>query len=257
MSPDQAAGLRHLFTQRGPQIIAVTSPAMKAQRNRLLVEAGAALAAAGRRVLLIDENPLPKNPVQRTIDFDTLPEGDLLQVMRGERSLASILCRIDHAGFDWVSACRLAQTDMPRTRQLTGLVHEISTDYDYVLIDCASSDTSCLTSLAGHADHLVVMTRGDSHGITQTYAQIKRMARGHGCNDFQLLVVSDGSRDEARIVYSSLRRVAHEHLGLRLAFLGMTPPNQGAPLASLLDNALPHAVANTPQSVRRPTLQGA
>ena len=58
---DQAAGLRRLFNARGAQVVALTAAAVVQNRPQLLAGAVTALAARGRRVLLLDENSAPRN----------------------------------------------------------------------------------------------------------------------------------------------------------------------------------------------------
>ena len=61
-------------------------------------------------------------------------------------------------------------------------------------------------------------------GVIDAYAQIKRVVREQGSGHFQIAVTHARSIQEARTVFDNLQRVAHEYLGVRLEYLGMTPP---------------------------------
>lgn len=56
--------------------------------------------------------------------------------------------------------------------------------------------------------------------VTRAYAMIKRMVREHGKHHgFRIVVTHARSLEEARTVFENMRRVAHEHLGVRLDYL--------------------------------------
>ncbi|HWU84964.1 MAG TPA: hypothetical protein VN028_06485, partial [Rhodocyclaceae bacterium] len=53
-----------------------------------------------------------------------------------------------------------------------------------------------------------------------------------------ILVSGKIGRDEARVIYGNLRKVAFEHLGVRLDYLGLVDPARADTLADLLDTGL-------------------
>lgn len=236
---DQASGLRQLFARHRAQVVALTSAPTVPLRSTLLADAAAALAANRQRVLLVDENPFPRSASARLISAVGQMPPDLLQVMRAEVPLEKAFCRIGESALDLLAASRLAQADMPRSRRLAEIMQGIEAHYDHVLIDCSTARPAQLSALAEQAYHLVVAVGTDSRGITQAYAQIKRLSQTYGRSQLHILVLGEGSRDEARMTFSKLRQVANEHLGLRLNYLGAAMPEQGAALATLLDSGLP------------------
>lgn len=237
---DQAAGLRRLFNTRGAQVVALTSAAVVQNRPQMLAGAAATLAARGRRVLLLDENPAPRNISSLLVEK---PGDDLLQVVRGETSLARVIFRVNR-NLSVLGVDRLANAELPLTRRIADLFQEIVDSHDLVLIDCCASRAGQVSTLALQASHLVVAVTAASNGIMQAYAQIKRLAQLHHREHFQILVSGKIGRDEARVIFNNLRQVAFEHLGVRLGYLGLVDPARADMLSDLLDTGLGmHAAA--------------
>src|SRR5690349_20082801 len=134
---DQAAGLRRLFNTRGAQVVALTSAAVVQNRPQLLAGAAATLAVRGGRVLLLDENPAPRNIASLLLDQ---PGEDLLQVVRGEISLSRAICRVNR-NLGVLGVDRLANAELPLMRRTADLFQEIIDSHDLVLIDCCASRT--------------------------------------------------------------------------------------------------------------------
>lgn len=233
---DQAAGLRRLFNARGAQVIALTSAAIVQGRAQLLAGAAATLATRGRRVLLLDENPAPRNA--SSLLLGSVRNGaDLLQVIRGETTLAQAVLRVNR-NLSVLSVDRLANAELPLTRRLADLLQQIDDGHDLVLVDCSASRTARISTLGLQARALVIAVTAESNGIMQAYAQIKRLAQFHQREQFQILISGKIGRDEARVIFNNLRQVAVEHLGVRLGYLGLVNPGRADMLADLLDTGL-------------------
>ncbi|MFA6311231.1 MAG: AAA family ATPase [Sterolibacterium sp.] len=242
---DQAAGLRRLFGGQAPQVVAFASAQEACGRTTLLVQTAAALAASGRGVLIIDENPAPNNAVSA---FGLSARGDLFQVLQGERSLrqtmlpAAPLVRIlpaaraarelDHAN-RVAAAARL---------NLTSCLMEIQQDVDFVLVDTTIRRGGHLSPLALAARHMAVVVAAQGAAITHAYALIKRLAQERGRDDFQIVITRARSKAEARAIFDNMRRVAHEHLEVRLDYLGASLVPVTENLADALSQRLPPAV---------------
>ena len=244
MSHDQAAGLRQIFAQPCPQMVAFTSAANHPQRTLLLTEAAIALASQRHRVLLIDENPSPKNAATRLLGVGIAPP-DLLKVMRAEIKLESALASVGDLPLDVLLAARFAQAEMPVSRRLTQVMHAFEANYDYVLVDCAHHHSTQLSALANLTHHITITLEVEGRGIMQAYAHIKRVAQSCRRTQMQVLVTSTCNRDAARVAFNNLRQVAQEHLGVQLHYLGLAAPGNGEVLAVALDTALPRRLRET------------
>lgn len=239
---DQAAGLRRLFGTRGPQVVAFASGREACGRTTLIVQTAAALAEAGHPVVIVDENPGPDNAVAA---FGLAARTDLLQAVRGERSLRQVvlaaapLIRI-------VPAARAARDAVAVAQGLRGrlgaCLREISRGAAFVLVDCAHQKPGHLSPLALAARHMAVVVAAQGSAITHAYALIKRLARERRrTGEFQIAITRARSDEEARAIFQNMRRVADEHLEVRLAFLGASRVPVTHHLADALATRLPLA----------------
>ena len=220
---DQAAGLRRLFGARSPQVVAFASGREACGRTSLLTHTATALAQAGHGVLIIDENNGPNNAVA---SFGLASRYDLLNVLNGERSLAQVMLRAA-SGIALLPAARAAreldQASRPSARareQLAACLQEIQRDVGFVLIDTALRRGGHLSPLALSARHMAVVVAAQSTAITEAYALIKRIAQERGRDDFQIAITRAKRVEEARAIFDNMRKVAREHLNVRLDFLG-------------------------------------
>jgi flagellar biosynthesis protein FlhG len=244
---DQAAGLRRLFGGRSPQVVAFASGREACARTTLVVQSAAALAAAGHGVVIVDENQGPDNTLAA---FGVASRHDLMQVLSGERALSQImlqaapLIRIvpaSQAAREFDLPARERGRHAVARQRLQASLAEMQRGAGFVLIDTAAARGGHLSVLALAARHVAVVVAAHSAAITQAYALIKRLARECGRNDFQMVVSRARSREEAQAIFDNMRRVAGEHLGVRLHFLGDARVPVTDHLAEALLTRLPQA----------------
>ena len=239
LSSDQAAGLRRLFGARAPQVVAFASGRESCGRTTLLVQTAAALAAAGHAVVIVDENPAPNNAVTA---FGLTARYDLMHAITGERSLRQIalpaapLVRIVAAAR---AAHELDHADADAMRQLAACLQEMQCGAAFVLIDCATRRGGHLSALALAARHVAVVVAAHGSAITHAYALIKNIAQIRGRDGFQVVITRARAREEARAIFDNMRRVAKEHLGVNLAFLGASTVPVTEHIAEALATRLP------------------
>ena len=231
---DQAAGLRRLFGTRAPQVVAFASGREACGRTTLLVHTAVALAQRGQGVLIVDENPAPNNAVSA---FGLTARYDLMHAVHGARALRQVelsaapLVRIVPAAR---AARELDHADEEIRARLAGCVEEMQEGANFVLIDCATRRGGHLSVLARTARHLAVVVAAQSSAITHAYALIKRLAQERAHGGFQIAITRARSSDEARAIFENMRRVAADHLGVELDYLG----DAGVPVTGHLADAL-------------------
>jgi flagellar biosynthesis protein FlhG len=239
---DQAAGLRRLFGGRAPQVIAFASGRDACGRTTLLVQTSAALAAAGHGVVIVDENQTADNTLAA---FGVAARHDLLHAVHGDRTLAQVavaaapLIRI-------VLAARAARELDQHSRgdgvgRLADCLRELQRGAGFILIDTATRRGGHLSPLALAAPHVAVVVAAHSIAITHAYALIKRLAQECGRDGFQIVITRARSREEAQGIFDNMRRVAREHLGVRLEFLGDARVPVNDHIAEALLSRLPAA----------------
>ncbi|MCX7170899.1 MAG: AAA family ATPase [Proteobacteria bacterium] len=241
-SGDQAAGLRRLFGGRSPQVVAFASGHEACGRTTLLVQTAAALAKAGQGVLIIDENPAPNNAISA---FGLTARHDLFQVLQGERTLYQTLLQAApmvqvmpaaRAARELDHASRIAAA---ARRNLAACLLEMQQDVEFVLVDTAMRRGGHLSPLALAARHMAIVVAAQGAAITHAYALIKRIAQERGRDGFQIVITRARNREEARAIFDNMRRVAHEHLDVRLDYLGCSLVPVTENLADALLQCLP------------------
>lgn len=247
LSGDQAAGLRRLFGTRATQVVAFASGREASGRTTLLVQTAAALAAAGHGVVIIDENQAPSNAIAA---FGMTARYDLKDAIDGVRSLRQIalpaapLVRLIPAAR---AARELDPADAVGHQRLAACLQEMQRGAAFVLIDCATRRGGHLSVLAQAAGHLAVVVAAHGTAITHAYALIKHMAQERGRDGFQVVITRARAREEARAIFDNMKRVAREHLGVHLAFLGASMVPVTEHLAEALTTRLP-PMAGTEES---------
>jgi flagellar biosynthesis protein FlhG len=254
-SGDQADGLRRLFGTRAPQVVAFASGREACGRTTLVVQTAAALAATGHGVVIVDENPAPDNTVAA---FGLTARYDFLQALRGERSLGQVLLsaaplvRIMPAAR---AARALDRLGVAGEQRLAARLREIQQGAGFVLVDCAARRSNHLSALACSARHVAVVVAAQGSAITHAYALIKGISQDQGRDLFQIVITRARSREEARAIYDNMRRVAREHLGVRLDYLGASAVPVTDNLAeALLQRLPPVADGGDGDGLRRPPL---
>lgn len=239
---DQADGLRRLFGARAPQVIAFASGREACGRTTLVVQTAAALAAMGHGVVVIDENPAPDNCVSA---FGLVARHDLYQAVRGERPLMQValsaapLVRLVPAAR---AARELDNSGAVSQERLRMRLRELEQGAGFVLIDCAHRRGGNLSAIAAAARHMAVVVAAQGSAITHAYALIKRIAQEQGRESFQVAITRARSKEEARAIFDNMRRVAREHLGVRLDYLGAAAVPVTDNLADALLQRLPPAL---------------
>lgn len=242
---DQAAGLRRLFEGRSPQVVAFVSGREACGRTTLLVQTAAALAASGRGVLIIDENPAPNNAVSA---FGMSARHDLFQVLQGERSLQQTMLQAApmlsimpaaRAARELDNANRIAAA---ARRNLASCLQEMQHGVSFVLVDTTIRRGGHLSPLALASRHMAVVVAAQGAAITHAYALIKRIAQERGREGFQIVITRARSREEARAIFDNMRRVAQQHLDVRLDYLGASLVPVTENLADALMQKLPPTV---------------
>lgn len=236
---DQAAGLRRLFGTRPPQVVAFASGHGACGRTSLVVQTAAALAAAGHGVVIIDEHVSHDSAIAA---YGMAARYDLMHALTGERSLRQVmlqaapLVRILPAAR---AAHELDRLDAAATMHLAACLNELQRGAAFVLIDCAVRKQGHLSRLAAAARHMAVVVAAQGNAITHAYALIKHMAQERGRSGFQIVITRARSDEEARAIFDNMRRVAREHLDVRLDYLGAADVPVTAHLAEPLLSLLP------------------
>lgn len=220
---DQAEGLRRLLVGNQIQVITLVAGKPGMGRTSVTLNLAAALAGAGRDVLVLDENPAPHN---LTDSLGLFARYDLLDVVQERCQLQDVL--LPGQGYAILPVARLmrvlAGLNCTEQRNLERVLSEVSVGVDVMLVDAAMliSQAAISASLASGVRLLVVMDATAS-GITESYSLIKRLALENARLRFEVVVNKVANEQVARLVFGNMEKVARNKLAARLEYLGYIP----------------------------------
>lgn len=241
---DQAEGLRRLLLRASLRVVTVVGARAGLGATSVVVNLAAALARAGKQVLVLDEN-LAHDNVANALALK--PRFDLLNAVRDAMPWRDILLHTA-TGVHVLPLARAMQalpglSGAERERLLESLT-AASWGMDVVLVDATTDGHSVCASLSGDEPLLLVLN-ATADGITESYALLKQMAAHNGRQAFDLVVNKARNEQEARTVFDNMAQVAQRHMQVSLKYLGNIPldenlhraAQQRRPLVEMLPDA--------------------
>lgn len=246
---DQAEGLRRLLVRPSLRVVTVVGARPGLGATSVVVNLAAALARAGKQVLVLDEN-LAHDNVANALALK--PRFDLLNAVRDNKPWREIMLHTA-TGVHVLPVARAMQalsrlSGAERERLLESLT-AASWGMDVVLVDATTDGHSVCTSLSG-VEPLLLVLNATADGITESYALLKQLAADTGRQEFEIVVNKARNAQEARTVFDNMAQVAQRHLQVQLKYLGCIPLDENLnnathwhrPLVELLpDAAASHA----------------
>ena len=211
----------------GIQVIAVSGGKGGTGKTTVAVNLAAALAAAGRKVLLLDGDLGLANV---DVLLGLTPTGTLEQVLHGERRLEEIVLHT----VDGVSVIPAApgvarMAHLPHA-ELAAIVRSFSAlpgDYDTMLVDTAPGLGDSVLAFCQAAQHQLLVIRNEPASLADAYALIKMLSHERKVRRFSVLVNMARAGSEPRNLFRRLQRVTDRFLDVALEYAGEIPDDQG------------------------------
>lgn len=258
---DQATGLRRLLEIQKPRVFTFLSALPEEEKSGMLINLGAALAAKGLRVLMVDARSSTSS-----IGAWVAANADqtLLDVARQQRTMDEVIKQIS-AGLSVAMLARQqlisANIQPENCRRLSRAFDVAVHKSDLVLVD-AQLDLHDAFPLSSFDDsEIVIQVSANPATIKSAYALIKRVSNRIGRRHYSILV-TDASEAEAKRVFENLEQTASRYLAVPLNFLGFVPHDaylqKATGLGRSVMDAFPFAKASQAfvrlaESLSRPT----
>ena len=206
------------------RVITVTSGSAAAGKTTAVISLAAALAHAGKKVLIIDENVGAGN-VCATLGLNA--HRDLLDVIRRDKTLDEVIVagrdgiRVLPAGRGMMVLEKLSADDKAH---LTSSFANIDGPVDVILIDSAPGRDSRSLPLAHSSHEIVVVVSPDPASITAAYALMKHISGHHESKRHYHILFNKTAREgDARKIFDNMESVAKRYLAVTLQLLGFLP----------------------------------
>lgn len=208
------------------QVIAVTGGKGGVGKTAVSVNLAAALAAGGRRVMLLDGDLGLANV---DVFLGLSPRYTLAHVLAGERTLEEILIEAPQ-GFKVVPAAsglaRLANLDAAAHLALVQAFSSIATQLDALIVDTAAGIAHGVTQFSQAAQHVLVVICDEPASLTDAYALVKVLSRQHGVTRFRVLANMTRTPGAGRELFRRFERVTGRFLDVVLDYAGEIPEDE-------------------------------
>jgi flagellar biosynthesis protein FlhG len=205
------------------RVIAVTSGKGGVGKTNVSVNLCVALAATGKRVMLMDADLGLANV---DVLLGLHPQFNLSHVLDGERTLEEIIVEGPEK-IQIVPASsgtkRLAELSTVEHAGLIRAFSELGSDIDTLVVDTAAGIADSVISFSRAAQEVLVVVCDEPASITDAYALIKLLSREFGIQRFRILANMAHSAQEGRDLFSKISRVTDRYLDVTLDFLGAIP----------------------------------
>jgi flagellar biosynthesis protein FlhG len=243
---DQAEGLRRLLDKPKSRVLTVISVLPEQDKNAMLVNLGASLAAGGSKVLVVDANA-SSGVLSRFVGSGDMPS--LCDVLTQERNMYEAV-RIVPQGFAFANIAKgtipSAKT-YPHASRLESIFNMMTEQADVTVVSGGLSVDDTFPVPAMDSGEIWVHVSPEPVAIKDAYLLLKRLNDTLGCRKFGLLVTG-GTEQDAHTVFENMGKTASRYLAAQIDLVGFVPKDDHIKRASGLGktvlDAFPRAISS-------------
>ena len=206
-----------------PMTIAVTSGKGGVGKTSISANLGAALSAAGRKVLLVDADLGLAN---LDIVLGLEPKYTIADLLAGTCSIDDVLIT-GPGNLTLLPATsgvhELTELGHGQKASMLAAIESIEDRFDIVILDCPAGIGSDVQLFGGVADEVLVVATPDPTSLTDAYALMKVLHTERNRQKFRVIASQVISSQQARKVYKVLSTVTDKYLSLQVDLLGWVP----------------------------------
>ncbi len=230
---DQAEALRFMgrVRPRHARVVAVTSGKGGVGKTNLSVNLSIALAARGKRTVLVD---LDLGLANADILLDATPRWNLSQALVGRKTIGEITLPA-MGGIRLVPGAsgveRLANLSDVERASLLSSFESLHQDADVIVFDTGAGISRNTTAFLAAADDIVVVTMPEPTAVVDAYAVIKMLSREADHGDIRLVLNQCTGREEAERYANGIAVTANKLLDAYVEKLGYIVTDPHVPQA--------------------------
>jgi len=205
------------------QVIAVTGGKGGTGKTAVSVNLATAFARTGRNTMLLDGD---LGLASVDVLLGLTPRCTLEHVLTGERRLDEVILqtssgvRVVPAASGVARMAALSQLEQAAIVRAFGTLHGA---LDVLVVDTAPGIGESVLQFCQAAQQILVVLRDEPTSLTDTYALIKVLSRGHGLRHFRVLANMTRHAGQGDSVFRRLQRVTDRYLEVALEFVGEIP----------------------------------
>jgi flagellar biosynthesis protein FlhG len=205
------------------QVIAVTGGKGGIGKTSVAVNLATAFARAGRSTMLLDGD---LGLASVDVLLGLTPRCTLEQVLNGERRLEEIMLET-RSGVRVVPAAsgvaRMAALNATEQGAIVRAFSALPGALDVLIVDTAPGIGESVLQFCQSAQQVLLVLCDEPTSLTDAYALIKVLSRGHGVRQFRVLANMSRHAGQGESVFRRLQRVTDRYLEVALEFVGEIP----------------------------------
>jgi flagellar biosynthesis protein FlhG len=230
------------------QVIAVTGGKGGTGKTSVAVNLATACAQSGRKVMLLDGDLGLANV---DVLLGLTPRCTLEHVLRGERRLEEVILETKSGVRVVPAASGVAKMAALTASEQAGIVQAFSAlpgPIDVLIIDTAAGISESVLQFCQAAQQVLVVLRDEPTSLTDTYALIKVLSRGHGVRHFRIVANMTRAPGQGDNVFTRLQRVTDRYLEVVLEYAGEIPEDSAVQKAVQAQRPVTEAFPGSPAS---------
>lgn len=182
-----------------------------------------ALANLGYRILLVDADLGMSN---LDVVFRVEPEYSMMDILQGDKNTSEIVTPINSKIDLLAGGSALIETQklsFGERQSIQDSIKEISSRYDFVLVDSASGIGDNVLYFGAQADEIVLVITPDPASFTDGYAALKVFHQIYKCDQFSLVMNKVRNYDEGLRLFERFEAATYQFLSVSLSLRAVVP----------------------------------